>query len=76
MRRDLHDGLGPTLAGLNFGLDAARNLLTREPEDASALLVQLKGQTQEATSDDCHLVYGCARLRSPTSWVSFMPFPS
>ena len=62
LRRDLHDGLGPTLAGLTFGLDAARNLLTREPEDASALLVQLKGQTQEATSDIRRLVYG---LRPP-----------
>jgi len=62
LRRDLHDGLGPTLAGLNFGLDAARNLLTREPEDASALLAQLKGQTQEATSDVRRLVYG---LRPP-----------
>jgi two-component system NarL family sensor kinase len=62
MRRDLHDGLGPTLAGLNFGLDAARNLLTREPEGASALLAQLKGQTQEATTDVRRLVYG---LRPP-----------
>lgn len=26
------------------------------------MLAQLKGQTQEATSDDCHLVYG---LRPP-----------
>ncbi|MDQ3637789.1 MAG: histidine kinase, partial [Actinomycetota bacterium] len=34
LRRDLHDGLGPTLAGLTFGLDAARNLLSREPKDA------------------------------------------
>jgi signal transduction histidine kinase len=62
LRRDLHDGLAATLAGLNFGLDAARNLLTREPEDASALLAQLKSQTQEATSDVRRLVYG---LRPP-----------
>ncbi len=62
LRRDLHDGLGPTLAGLTFGLDAARNLLGREPEDADALLAELKGQTQEAVSDVRRLVYG---LRPP-----------
>jgi two-component system NarL family sensor kinase len=62
LRRDLHDGLGPTLAGLTFGLDAARNLLAREPEDTEALLARLKGQTQEAVSDVRRLVYG---LRPP-----------
>ena len=62
LRRDLHDGLGPTLAGLTFGLDAARNLLVREPKDADALLAQLKSQTQETVSDVRRLVYG---LRPP-----------
>lgn len=62
LRRDLHDGLGPTLAGLTFGLDAARNLLSYEPKDVETLLVQLKGQTQKAVSDVRRLVYG---LRPP-----------
>jgi len=62
LRRDLHDGLGPTLAGLTFGLDAARNLLACEREDADGLLAQLKNQTQEAASDVRRLVYG---LRPP-----------
>jgi signal transduction histidine kinase len=63
LRRDLHDGLGPTLAGLTFGLDAARNLLTHEePKDADTLLAELKGQTQEAVLDVRRLVYG---LRPP-----------
>ncbi len=63
LRRDLHDGLGPTLAGLTFGLDAARNLLThQEPKDADTLLAELKGQTQEAVLDVRRLVYG---LRPP-----------
>jgi len=35
--RNLHDGLGPMLASLTFGLDAACNPLTHAPEDASAL---------------------------------------
>src|SRR5919112_5621636 len=63
LRRDLHDGLGPTLAGLTFGLDAARNLLIHEePKDADTLLDELKGQTQEAVLDVRRLVYG---LRPP-----------
>ena len=63
LRRDLHDGLGPTLAGLTFGLDGARNLLTNEePKDADKLLTELKGQTQEAVLDVRRLVYG---LRPP-----------
>ena len=31
MRRDLHDGLGPSLASLTLKLDAARNLVDRDP---------------------------------------------
>src|SRR5260370_11014856 len=30
LRRDLHDGLGPALASLNFQVDAARNLLPQD----------------------------------------------
>ena len=62
LRRDLHDGVGPTLAGLTFGLDAVRSALSRQPEAAEALLVDLKSQTQAAVSDIRRLVYG---LRPP-----------
>ena len=62
LRRDLHDGLGPTLGGLTLGLDAARGALTRDPSTAAALLWELKVQTQEAVSDVRRLVYG---LRPP-----------
>ena len=62
LRRDLHDGLGPTLASLGLGLDAARKLMRREPDDVEALLVKLKEQTQEAVTDIRQLVYG---LRPP-----------
>ena len=51
LRRDLHDGLGPALAGLAFGLDAARNLLDREPAMAAGVLGELVGQAREAASD-------------------------
>jgi signal transduction histidine kinase len=62
LRRDLHDGLGPTLGGLTLGLDVARSTITRDPRAAKELLSELKGQTQEAVSDIRRLVYG---LRPP-----------
>jgi signal transduction histidine kinase len=62
IRRDLHDGLGPALASLTLKLDAARNLLTREPSAADALLAELKAQTQSALADIRRLVYD---LRPP-----------
>jgi signal transduction histidine kinase len=61
LRRDLHDGLGPTLGGLALGLDAARSMFAREPA-AEELLARLKEESQEAVSDVRRLVYG---LRPP-----------
>ena len=63
LRRDLHDGLGPALASLTLKLDAARNLLVRDPPAADALLVDLKKQTQGAVADIRRLVY---ELRPPS----------
>lgn len=62
LRRDLHDGLGPTLASLTLKLDAARNQLKRNPDETDALLVELKSQTQSAIEDIRRLVYN---LRPP-----------
>ena len=63
LRRDLHDGLGPTLGALTLGLDTTRLALAQEePRAADALLLELKSQTQEAVSDVRRLVYG---LRPP-----------
>jgi signal transduction histidine kinase len=62
IRRDLHDGLGPQLASLTLKLDAARNLLNRDPVAADGLLVELKAQTQAAIADIRRLVYD---LRPP-----------
>lgn len=41
LRRELHDGLGPALAGIGLGLKAGRNLLEADPEAAGALIDQL-----------------------------------
>jgi signal transduction histidine kinase len=45
LRRDLHDGLGPALAGVALGVDAARNMLRADPRSADALLADLKDET-------------------------------
>lgn len=62
LRRDLHDGLGPTLASLTFKIDAARNLFTRDSERADRLLESVRQQVQEAITDIRRLVYD---LRPP-----------
>ncbi len=62
LRRDLHDGLGPTLASLALRLDAARNLLTLNPPAADQLLAELKLQLQATIADIRRLVYD---LRPP-----------
>jgi signal transduction histidine kinase len=62
IRRDLHDGLGPTLASLTLQIDATRNLLSNDPAAADALLANLKAQSQSAIADIRRLVY---ELRPP-----------
>src|SRR5215207_1948016 len=62
LRRDLHDGLGPTLASFALQLDAARKLISRKPEEAEVLLSRLMEQTQATVMDVRRLVYG---LRPP-----------
>ncbi len=57
LRRDLHDGLGPALASLALEIDAARNLLTRDPTRVDRLLVELKEQLHAAIADIRRLVY-------------------
>jgi signal transduction histidine kinase len=62
LRRDLHDGLGPTLATLSLGLDVSLKMLKDSPQEAEPLLRELKSQTQAAVVDIRRLVYG---LRPP-----------
>ena len=57
LRRDLHDGLGPTLSGIAFTSDAARNLLRTEPDRAEELLDELRRQTGVALDDVRRIVY-------------------
>ncbi len=62
LRRDLHDGLGPSLAGLGLKLEAARMLLGRSPERAAEHLSALRIEVQESVSEVRRLVHD---LRPP-----------
>src|SRR5262249_21765825 len=62
LRRGLHDGLGPTLAGVTLGLHAAGELAQRDPARAVGQLRTLQTQVEEAVKDIRRLVYG---LRPP-----------
>lgn len=62
LRRDLHDGLGPTLAALVFKIGLVRDRIGGQPDGASDLLRELSGDTQSAIADIRRLVYG---LRPP-----------
>lgn len=56
LRRELHDGLGPTLTGIAFGADAAANLITTDPAQANDLLTTLRRDTRAALADVRRLV--------------------
>ena len=51
MRRDLHDGLGPTLGSPRLKLDVARDLVDQNPAAVRTLLNGLKTQAQDAVTD-------------------------
>lgn len=46
VHHELHEGLGPTLAGIRLGLQGARNLLERDPEAALELLAHLQAEAE------------------------------
>ncbi|GAA4722633.1 sensor histidine kinase [Phytohabitans rumicis] len=58
MRRDLHDGLGPTLTGIAYSADAAANLLHSNPSQALEILHALRGEARDAIAEIRRIVYG------------------
>lgn len=62
LRRDLHDGLGPTLASQTLTLTAARQLVRADAEQAEALLSAAILHAQDAVTDIRRLVHD---LRPP-----------
>jgi two-component system NarL family sensor kinase len=63
LRRDLHDGLGPSLAGIALEIESARGLIDRDPGEAREMLGRLRGEVQEAIADIRRIAYD---LRPPT----------
>lgn len=61
IRRDLHDGLGPTLVGINLQAGALLKLFPDNAE-AHAVVGDLRGEIRKAIADIRHLVY---ELRPP-----------
>lgn len=62
LRRDLHDSLGPSLATLTLQAEAARDLVTVNPEKCVAFLDDVIDGTQNALADIRRVVYA---LRPP-----------
>ena len=62
LRRDLHDGLGPTFTGVAYAADAARNLLFTDPAAADEQLASVRTSTEHAIREIRRLVDG---LRPP-----------
>jgi signal transduction histidine kinase len=63
LRRDLHDGLGATLAALHLQTGAIRLLMQHDLPAADAELVELQTEIRSAIADIRRLVYA---LRPPT----------
>jgi signal transduction histidine kinase len=62
LRRDLHDGLGPSLAALALKLEAASNVVGRSPNEAQALLAEATGQVHASVAEIRRVAHG---LRPP-----------
>lgn len=62
LRRDLHDGVGPTLAGALMKLETARATLPASPEDAASVFGDLAASMRRAIEEVRRVTYD---LRPP-----------
>jgi signal transduction histidine kinase len=51
LRRELHDGFGPGLAGVGLGLRAAENLLATSPDAAAPLIAQMAAEIDQRVEE-------------------------
>jgi signal transduction histidine kinase len=51
IRRDLHDGLGPSLSGVALGLEAIKTALPGNPQLATTMTSRLLGEVQSAVEE-------------------------
>jgi signal transduction histidine kinase len=63
IHRDLHDGLGPTMAGLVLRMESAKNFVASDSARATATLEQALTETRTAMQELRRLVHG---LRPPS----------
>jgi two-component system NarL family sensor kinase len=56
LRRDLHDGIGPLLAGMTMQVDAARSLLEQRRAGSDTLLGKVRQELEVAVADVRRLV--------------------
>ena len=57
IRRDLHDGLGPTLSGIGLGIERARDDVGRDPGQAMAVLTDLGEHARRAAGEVRRMVH-------------------
>lgn len=62
LRRDIHDGVGPTLAGIALGVESAERAVNHDPARASALLADVRADVTALVDDVRRVVDG---LRPP-----------
>jgi signal transduction histidine kinase len=62
LRRDLHDGVGPTLASFSQRLETAAELIRTNPQKSEKIIHALQKQVTETVADIRRLVYA---LRPP-----------
>jgi signal transduction histidine kinase len=62
LRRDLHDGLGSTLAALNLQAGALKRTIKQDPDEAEIMVEELRTDVRSAIDDIRRLVY---ELRPP-----------
>jgi len=51
LRRDLHDGLGPSLSGIALGLEAADHALDNDPQSVRDLLARTRAEAESAVRE-------------------------
>jgi signal transduction histidine kinase len=62
LRRELHDGVGPTLAGIALGLESANRAVGADQQRAGALIAEIRSDVADLVSDVRRVVDG---LRPP-----------
>jgi signal transduction histidine kinase len=76
LRRNLHDGIGPALAGLTLKTETARALLPPGSDGASRQLHDLGEEIRRTVVDVRRLVEGLRPLWTSSAWPARAPRPS